>query len=204
MNTTQAIQHHIQKIPRGEPFVTSSLIEFGTRAAIDQTLSRLANAGEIVRLTRGVYVRPEENRLVGKVLPEPFKIAKAIANKTNEQIQVSGAEAARRLGLSTQVPAKPIFLTTGQSRCFKLGKLEVTLKHVSSKKIPISDSAAGLAIVALWYLGKNLTTDESIKKIEEKLSSQEFEIFLSSIKFMPIWLANIVLRYKKLRQIKHA
>lgn len=130
MNTTFRVQKYVQKRPRGKPFTTSALMSFGARAAVDQALSRLTAAGKVVRLTRGVYVRPEENRLVGQVLPEPFKVAEALAKRTNEQIQVSGAEAARQLGLSTQVPAQPIFLTTGQSRKFNLGGLEVTHIHL--------------------------------------------------------------------------
>lgn len=202
MNITQKVQQYIQKTPRGKPFTTGALVRFGARAAIDQALSRLATAGKVVRLTRGVYVRPEKNRFVGQVLPEPFKVAEAIAKRTNEQIQVNGAEAARQLGLSTQVPAKPVFLTTGQSRRFNLGGLEVTLKHVSRKKIPMPESKAGLAILALWYLGKNLASHEAIKKIEEKLSPQEFEKFISSTKYMPVWMSNVVLQYKNSKEIE--
>jgi hypothetical protein len=173
---------------------------FGSRAAIDQALARLANTGRIVRLTRGVYVRPEESRYVGQVLPEPFKVAKAIAKSANEIIQVSGAEAARQLGLSTQVPAQPIFLTTGQSRRFNIGNLEVTLIHVSRKKIPFPESKVGLAILALWYLGKNLTTPQIIEKIQKKLTSNEFEKFLASREYMPAWMSNTVLQYKNIKE----
>lgn len=204
MNTTRKIQQYVQKTPRGRPFATVSLMSFGARAAVDQALSRLAVAGKVVRLTRGVYVCPEENRFVGQVLPEPFKVAEAIAKKTNEQIQVSGAEAARQLGLSTQVPAKPVFLTTGQSRRFNLGSLEITLKHVSRKKIPMPKLKAGLAILALWYLGKNLISHQTIKKIEERLTPQEFEKFMSSTEFMPAWMSNATLKYKNLKEIKRA
>jgi len=196
MNTTYKIYKHIQRIPKGKPFTTNTLMRFGTRAAVDQTLSRLVAAGKVVRLTRGVYVRPEENRFVGQVLPEPFKVVEAIAKKTNEHIQINGAEAARQLGLSTQVSAKPLFLTTGQSRRFNLGGLEVTLKHVSRKKIPMPESKAGLAILALWYIGKNLISHEVIKKIEKKLSPQEFKKFTSSTEYMPAWMSNAVLQYK--------
>jgi hypothetical protein len=204
MNTIQSVRKHIQKTPLGKPFTVGALMAFGKRAAVDQALSRLATSGKIVRLTRGVYVRPEKNRFVGKILPEPFKVVKAIASRTNEQIQVSGAEAARQLGLSTQVPAKPLYLTTGQSRRFNLGDLEVTLKHVSRKKIPMSGSKAGLAIVALWYLGVNLISHQTIQKIEEKLTPQEFEKFTSSMKYMPAWMSNAVLQYKRLREAKCA
>jgi hypothetical protein len=203
MNTNHHIQQHIQKMPPGRPFTTATLIKYGGRAAVDQSLSRLTNAGKIVRLTRGVYVRPEKNRFVGLVLPEPFKVAEAIAKKANEQIQVSGAEAARQLGLSTQVPAKPLFLTTGQSRRFKMGGLEVTLKHVSRKKIPLIGSKAGLSILALWYLGKNLVTYQSIKQIEKKLGAQEFQKFMSSTEYMPVWMSNVVLHYKNTKENEH-
>ncbi len=201
MSTTHKVQQYVQKTPRGKPFTTSALMGFGTRAAVDQALSRLTATGKVVRLTRGVYVRPEENRFVGQVLPEPFKVAEAIAKKTNEQIQVSGAEAARQLGLSTQVPAQPIFLTTGQSRKFNLGGLEVTLKHVSRKKIPLSESKVGLAILALWYLGKTLISKETINKIENRLTPQEFEKFTSSTEYMPAWMSNVVLQYKNSKEI---
>jgi hypothetical protein len=204
MNTTYKVQQYVQKTPRGKPFTTSALMRFGARAAVDQAISRLTAAGKVIRLTRGIYVRPEISKYVGQTLPAPFKVVEAIAKKTNEIIQISGAEAARQLGLSTQVPAQPIFLTTGQSRRFKLGNLEVTLKHVSRKKIPYPESKVGLAILALWYLGKKLTTAEVINKIESKLTPNEFEKFLVSREFMPAWMGNVVLEYKNKKEIENA
>jgi hypothetical protein len=203
MKTTFNVQKYIQKTARGEPFTSTSLLKYGPRAAVDQALSRLTGTGKIVRLTRGVYVRPEENRFVGQILPEPFKVVEAIAQKTNEIIQVSGAEAARQFGLSTQVPAQPVFLTTGQSRRFKIGSLEVTLKHVSRKKIPFPESKVGLAILALWYLGKKIITHQAIRKIENKLSPTEFEKFTSSREYMPGWMSNVVLEYKNIKEEKN-
>lgn len=204
MNTNYQIQKHVKKMPHGKPFTTYSLLELGKRAAIDQALSRLATSGEIVRLTRGVYVRPEKNRFVGQVLPEPFKVAQVIAEKMNEVVRVSGAEAARQFGLSTQVPAQPIFLTSGQSRRFNMGSLEVTLKHISKRKIPLSDSKIGLAISAIWYLGKEHATSQTIEAIKKKLTHQEFIEFVSSTKYMPAWMSNLVLQYQKIQGIECA
>ncbi len=202
MSTILRIQQYVQRTPRGTPFTTTALMKHGARAAVDQALCRLASAGKIVRLTRGVYVRPEESRYVGQVLPEPFKVVEAMAKKTNEIIQVSGAEAARQFGLSTQVPAQPIFLTTGQSRRFNIGNLEVTLKHVSRKKIPFPESKVGLAILALWYLGKKLVTPQTVEKIEKKLTATEFEKFQSSREYMPAWMSNAVLQYTNTKETK--
>lgn len=204
MKTTSSIQQYVQRMPQGTPFTAAVLLKYGGRAAVDQTLSRLTSAGKIVKLIRGVYVRPEKNRFVGQVLPEPYAIIEAIAKKTNEIVQVSGAEAARQFGFSTQVPAQPVFLTTGTSRQFKIGSLEVTLKHVSRKKIPLPESKVGLAIVALWYLGKEEMTPQAIERIEKRLTHHEFEKFKSSKEYMPIWMSSVVAEYEHTKRDIHS
>lgn len=201
MKTSTLVQQSIRNRPYGKPFTSTALLKCGSRAAVDQALSRLVRVGEIIRLARGVYVRPEENRFVGKVLPEPFMVLKTIAKKTHETIQVSGAEAARQFGFTTQISAQPIFLTTGQSRRFKIGGLEMHLKHTSKKKIPFPGTKVGLAIVALWYLGKEQVTTQSIEKIKSRLTECEFEKLKASRDKMPLWMANKVLQYVKEKKI---
>ena len=79
MNTTtktaELIRQRIEAMPIGEPFIPTAFLECGTRASVDQTLSRLVKAGSIARVTRGVFVRPEVSRFVGKVGPSPLKVA---------------------------------------------------------------------------------------------------------------------------------
>jgi Family of unknown function (DUF6088) len=200
MATMASIRQSIQRKPKGKPFTAVAMLKYGERAAVDQALSRLAAAGEIMRLIHGVYVRPEENRFVGKVMPEPFEIAKFIAKKTNSEVHVSEAEIARQFGLTTQVPTQPLYLTSRRSRVFKIGNLEVTLKHVCERKLALFHSKSGVAILALWYLGKQLVNSETIEQIRKKLSLHEFQAFLSSKEKMPIWLSKIIVAYKKEHQ----
>ncbi len=131
MNTTtktaELIRERIEAMPIGEPFTPTAFLECGTRASVDQTLSRLAKAGSIERVTRGVFVRPEVNRFVGKVMPEPLKVAETVAKTTGAVIQVHGAEAARRLELTTQVPTQSVFVTSGPSKRIRVGKMEIRL-----------------------------------------------------------------------------
>ena len=195
MPIAQAIREHIEGLPFGEPFTTSSLLIYGPRAAVDQTLSRLARAGFVERVVRGVYVRPEVSKYVGKVMPEPFKVAKAIAREHGETVQVHGAEAARRRGLSTQVPAQPVFLTSGPSRHLRLGNLEVVLKKVSSNKLALANRPAGLALTALWYLGKEHVNAAVLETIETKLPPEEFEALRAARNVMPAWMADEFYRY---------
>lgn len=77
--TAELIRERIEAMPIGEPFTPAAFFECGTRASVDQTLSRLVKAESIEHVTRGVFARPEVSRFVGKVMPEPLKVAETVA-----------------------------------------------------------------------------------------------------------------------------
>src|SRR6266550_8999467 len=195
MTTVATIRKRINEIGVGEPFISIQFNALGTRATVDQTLSRLVKQGEIVRISRGVFVRPKRSRYVGEVMPEPSKVAQAIARAHGETVQVHGAEAARLLGLTTQMPLQAVFYTSGPNRKLKLGNLLLTLKHVAQRKLALAGRPSGLALSALWYLGKERVTTSTIKTIREKLTPEAFEEFRAETPAMPAWMANTVHRY---------
>lgn len=204
MNTSktgQLIRKRIEQVPVGEPFTPAALLECGTRASVDQTLSRLAKSGVIERVARGVFVRPEISRFVGKVMPEPLKVAETVARASGSVIQVHGAEAARRFELSTQVPTQPVFYTSGRSRLIRMGAMVIRLQHVSSRKLALAGRPAGLALTALWYLGKEAVTPNVIAKIRGKLSAGEFEALKSATSAMPAWMSDAL--YRSERAFQH-
>lgn len=196
MNTTERIREYIADLPLGQPVTSQEFMEFGSRAAVDQALTRLVKTGGLSRVARGVYLRPKRNPYVGEVPPEPFKVAETIAAETGSVIQIHGAEAVRRMGLSTQVPTRPIFYTSGPSRRFNLGQIQVLLKHVCPRKLALSGSPAGIALTALWYLGKTAVTLDTIVQIRSKLSESEFEALCSSTRSMPGWMHDVFVKFK--------
>ena len=193
MTTVQAIRNRINEIGMGEPFTSTQFNALGTRAALDQTLSRFVKKGEIARISRGVFVRPKKSRYVGEVLPEPSKVAQAIASVH----RVQGAEAARLLGLTTQMPLQAVFYTSGPNRKLKLGNLLLTLKHVAQRKLALAGKPSGLALSALWYLGKEQVTTGTIKTIRAKLTPEAFEEFRAETPAMPAWMADTLHRYEQ-------
>jgi hypothetical protein len=197
MTTTGTIRKHINEIAIGEPFTSSVFTGLGTRASVDQALSRLVKQGEITRVSRGVFVRPKNSRYVGQVMPEASKVAQAIANARGETIQVHGAEAARLLGLTTQMPLQSLFYTSGRNREIKLGNLRLILKHVAPRKLALSGKPSGLALSALWYLGKEQVTPRTIKTIREKLTPEAFEELKAETRSMPAWMADTLHQYEQ-------
>lgn len=189
----EKIQAHVRQQPLGRPFTTSALLPFGTRANIDQALSRLTKAGRVMRVGRGMYVRPERSKYVGAVIPSPEQVAQAIATATSTIVRIHGAVAANQLGLTTQVPTRPIFITDGPSRVLRIGKLEVTLRHVARRKVALP-GMAGAALSALWHLGPEHVGSEEIRRVRQAIGEREFRKLGTAYGIAPAWLLSTIAR----------
>jgi hypothetical protein len=151
---TNAILKRIRAKHRGWVFTPRQFAQLGTRAAVDQALSRLQRRGHIRRLSRGIYYFPKTHPHIGVLSPSPEAVAKAAAERTGSRIMVSGAKAANLLGLSTQVPTQNLFWTEGPSRTVQIGKQTVSLKHVAPSKMIGAGTEAGIVIQAVRSFGK--------------------------------------------------
>ncbi|MGD0747940.1 MAG: DUF6088 family protein [Acidimicrobiales bacterium] len=195
-STMTAIRQEFEQVAAGTPIPTSRLLRHGPRAAVDQALSRLVRTGFIQRATRGVYYRPRVSRLVGSVPPEPQAVVEALAEGRGESIAVHGAEAARQLGLSTQAPLSPVFLTSGPSRTVNLGELTLQLKHARPKEMALAGRPAGTALRALRYLGPGHVTPQVIARVRSALSAGEFEVLREETGAMPAWLSDTFFHFE--------
>lgn len=191
------VQKEIQETPPGELFTASALSHLGTRANIHQVLSRMTKAGQIERITHGVYLKPRTSKYVQKVSPGAEKIAKAVVASSNQVMSISGAEAARMFGLSTQMPTQPVFLTSGSSRALTIGKRVIQLRHTSARWLALAGRPAGEALVALRYLGRELVTTQTVAKIKKGLAPEEFELLKSPSCKRPAWLDDVIYKYER-------
>lgn len=197
MNTSQAIRERIAALPVGEPFTPALFAGLGSRASIDQALMRLNKEGTIERLGRGLYIVPQTSRFGLKSMPSAEQVAQVIAANEGATIEVHGAEAARRFGLSTQVPTQPVFYTTGSSRTVQMGKLQIKLQRVAARKLALAGRPAGQALAALWYLGKQQVSAATFERIAAKLSELEFEVLHSAKNSMPAWMLDALRSYEE-------
>lgn len=197
MSVSQSIRERIASLPAGEPFTPALFAGLGSRAAIDQSLMRLAKAGHIERIGHGLYIVPKIGRFGIKSMPAPEQVARIVAEAEGATIEVHGAEAARRLGLTTQMPIQAVFQTTGSSREIWLGKLVVRLQHVAPRKLVLAGRPAGQALSALWYLGRSQVTPNTFKQIAKKLSVDEFEALSGAKASMPAWMVEALTLYER-------
>lgn len=191
MSTARAIRAGIRKLPKGQPFTSPRFLKHGSSGAVDRALSRLVRDGEIQRLARGVFARPKVSPYVGTVHPDVLAVVQAIARRNGETIQIYGAEAARRFKLSTQVPTVPVFHTNASSRTLRIGNITVRMIHTSNRRrLQLSGEPAGAALSALWYLGKDNVTGETVAAIESVLGPAGFARLRSAD--MPAWMRRAV------------
>lgn len=190
VSVAESIASHIKHLPKGKPFTIDRFIEAGSRASVDKTLSRLVQAGTLERVARGVYMRPKTSPYVGKVRPSPTTVMMVIAKARGETIQVHGSEAVRLFRLSTQVQMRPIYYTSGTTRDIRVGDAVVHLRHVSQDKLQWAGTQVGLALCALFYIGKSKLNVAMAHAILTRLSAAEISKLLSSR--MPAWMREVV------------
>jgi hypothetical protein len=163
-------------------------LQLGTRAAVDQALSRLVKRGELRRLTRGVYQRPQVHPKLGLLAPSSEAVAHAVTQSQATRLLPSGAYAANLLRLSEQVPAQAVYLTDGPSRTLRFGNQEVTLKHASPRRMQFASQGTGLVREALRYLGPDHVTPERLQSLQATLRPETRSALLQDLPYAPAWM----------------
>jgi hypothetical protein len=186
------VLHEIENHQNGTVFFTESFLSIGNAKSINKALERLTNAGIISRVATGIYTRPEIDPFIGPITPSIESIAQAIATRDKARIVPTGMYALNKLGLSTQVPMKVVYLTDGAARKIQIGKGSILFKKTSPKNLSAIGKISQLVIQALKSIGKNNVSEEEIQKIKhvlknEKPANLEHDIYLS-----PDWIRKIL------------
>ena len=184
------IMQHALESPEGTPLCPNALLHLGSRAAVDQALSRLARSGRLNRVCQGVYVRPVETRF-GPRPPAAERVIASLADLWGETIVPSGGAAANSLGLTTQMPIRPVYLTSGPNRKLKLGEMTVDLRHAPRWQLVAPNRSAGDAVRALAWFGPD-EIEEQLRVIGRKLSAEDLDELASARAIMPAWMAEPV------------
>lgn len=191
------LKKRIYSKDRGFVFTKSHFLDLGSRMAVAKALERLADAGDIRRLARGLYDYPEKHPTLGDLPPNYERIAQALAGRDSLKIQPSGSYAANLLGLSEQVPAKIVFLTDGANRIVQVKNQQIVLKRTTPKNMATAGSVSGLVIQALRYLGKNHIDDKVIGILKARLTIDDKKQLMRDFRYAPAWIGSI---FKQLQE----
>jgi hypothetical protein len=182
------LRHQVERRGRGAVFVTREFLGLGSRAAVDEALARLAREGVIRRLGRGLYDYPRLHDALGPVPADPDRVAAALARKSGSRLQSAGARAANALGLSTQVPARPVYLTDGRRRTVQIGGQTIELRHAEPRSLAGAGRIEGAVIQALRHLGPGHIDADTIARLRQVLTVREKAALRREALSAPGWL----------------
>lgn len=187
------ITKRIENMHEGQILFISDFSDLnGNEKVVSRALSAEEKKGNIVRLAKGMYLRPKNTRF-GIVYPSVDEMVKAIAHRDKSKVQPCGMTALNMLGLSTQVPTKYTYLTSGSSRKLKLGDRLIELKRSVPKNFVFKTTLGALLMQALKSLGEKNISKQEIVQISKLIDNEKrMEHFKLDILLMPIWMRKLI------------
>ena len=192
----EKIKSRIKSASTGTAFVATDFSDITDKITVLVDLSRLEIDGIIRRVMRGVYDKPEYNKFLKEyVAPIPDNIAHAIARNFGWTIVPCGDTALNVLGLSTQVPAKWVYVSDGTYKEYTFGNTVIQFKRTTNKEVSNLSYKTALTIQALKALGRDKIDDAVIANLQKLLTDKEKKAMLGEAKSATSWI------YEYIKQI---
>jgi len=187
--TEQKVLNRIYGNGRGWAFSQADFADLGVRSTIDSALHRRQAEGLIRRVVRGIYDYPRDSKaLGGPVSPDVDQVAHALARKFGWRIQPDGATAQNLLGLSTQVPARNVYLSDGPDRSYKIGKTTLAFEHSVLKEAGFRLPESRLVVQALKAFGEDQITPKVLTQIRKRFDRALWRRILLDTKTATGWV----------------
>ncbi|MEQ9108795.1 MAG: DUF6088 family protein [Limnobacter sp.] len=190
----------IEATETGRVWVPTDFAQLGSRDAIDKTLQRMVQAGELRRIDRGLYDRPKVNSLTKRpTTPDYRAVTEAIARRDNLRLLVDGMTAANDLGLTEAVPARVTIHTDTRRRAIQLDKLTIEFKQTAPSRLYWAGRPAMRIVQALYWLKDTLTSDRSLilNKLAKILADPTHgftlrQDLLAGFNVLPAWMQSMI------------
>jgi hypothetical protein len=184
----------INRLKLGQAFFASDFKELGTSTAIRKSLSRLVESKQVERMAQGIYVKPKKDKVLGKILPSMEELAESLAKKEHINIKPTGQYALNKVGLSTQVPTKLVFLSTGNPKKIKIGKSTIIFKSTTAKKLAMKGQITSLLFLGLEELDLEKLSSMEITRIKEILKLEVPETLNYNLRLAPTKVSDFVVK----------
>lgn len=190
---SRQIQERIGAAAGGTVFVNSDFADIADTETIRRNLNRLAQAGTLRRILKGVYEKPEYSELLKEyVAADPDAVAKALARSYHWTIAPCGNTALNLLGLSTQVTAVWSYISDGPYKLYEWNSTKLEFKHRTNKEITGLSYMTVLVIQALKTLGKTNVNSRTVQTLKARLDKGDKAAMLKEAAESTDWVYNII------------
>lgn len=176
--------------------------DLGGRSAIDKVLQRLAAAGDLRRIDRGLYHRPRRNTITGlEAAPDYRAVIDAVTRRDQARFVIDGMMAANDLGLTTAVPARIEVLVDTRLKPIKLGPQEIRFKQAAPSRLYWAGRPAMPIVQALHWMQDMLATPAERQRVAGQVGrllasseqgAQIREDLRQGFSALPIWMQDFL------------
>lgn len=190
---TKQIEQKIKTFNRGKVFIAEDFLDTVSYETIRRTLNRFVEEKKIKRIMPGFYYKPKYSELIEEYeAPSINELATAIGRKYNWDIAPSQNAALNMFSLSTQVPTKYEYVSSGKTIKYNIGDIEILFKKVKQGEISNMSFKTASVIQAIKGLGKDKINEEDMKIISSKLTPNERENLLKEAKYARVWIYDTI------------
>lgn len=184
----------------GHVWVPNDFAHLGSRDTIDKTLQRMVQAGDLRRIERGLYDRPNVNSLTKRsTVPDYRAVLDALARRDQLRMLVDGMTAANDLGLTDAVPARVTIHTDARRRSITLDNLVIEFRQTAPSRLYWADRPAMRVVQALHWLKDTLGTDRArvLARLTQVLADPTHgkvisDDLLQGFSTLPAWMQDLV------------
>jgi Family of unknown function (DUF6088) len=171
MKATSVVRRQIEK--QG-PDSIWSLADFPNLSmqAVSQALSRLARAGVLLRVRKGIYYFPKQT-ILGPSRPNASAVLeKAFPKSKFGSLYTGGTASFQNLGITSQIPAEYVLLSDQPARKLQIGKSVVRIRQRSLAHLDGATEQDVWLLDAIRNLkhAPDVSPNDAIEKIIYKLS----------------------------------
>jgi len=177
ISAAEAVRRYIRRLESGSVFTPAELVQkrLGTYPGVRSALERLVATGSIRRLSKGYYDVPRTNPRIGLLSPTPEAIIAAHARKTGGTIERPALDAANKLGLTTQVTARPVYRTNLFPRELRIAGHHIRLRTAGPRTLGRDNDPAELIIDALRTIGRESITRKEIATLRQFVREHQLD-----------------------------
>ncbi len=178
-------------------FCAKDFIHLGKSRAINLVLDRMEHKQEITRILTGIYYIPKYIEILDDYeTPNISEVAKALARKNNWTITPTGNTALNMLGLSTQVPSKYVYLSTGPYKEYEISNHRLNFKSTNNRELSNYSETSNILIQAIKAVGRENFNDSKLNEFAKQLtilySKKDIEEILEETRFTSMWIYEII------------
>ena len=195
-----AILARISDANDGAVWTPADFLDLAGRDAVDKTLQRLAKAGALRRVERGLYDKPCHNTLTQRdAAPDPRQVIEAVARRDQIRVLVDGMTAANDLGLTNAVPAKIIVHTDARLKTITLEKLDIVFKPTAPSKLYWAGRPGMRVVQALHWLRDTMEQgddDKPERRLQALLEGPKGDVLrqdlAEGLPTLPSWMQDLL------------